>query len=375
MDKCESKILGIAILMFFVMTAGYAQEIVYSGTDEPPFEKYKLNFRGKIARHKPTLRDIIFLDNNGEILLACLEGKTRAQLEATGIQCLASQLQLLTDWSLLTVDKDVYETAIPIYGKEKATILRNFVAIQAEVLTEDIRPNMIRLSDELNKINGRRSTFTVLFTYIMHKKLWEMFEEAGFTSKHELSTEEPFWSGVVRAIYPPPDIDLGNLGLYGSNHMLHVFNYSEGGETWPGVKKSPGMQLLFSMWRDAGDDLKVDDRELQKSLAPFNLLDREGRLTVPNIQKSSEDDLYEMSIEIAEKIFARIEECLTPKVMHDIFGVDDQEYAVTIFYYELRISLLKKLRHLDALKGSFFFQNPDATTAEFGNLVIIHETK
>ena len=59
--------------------------------------------------------------------------------------------------------------------------------------------------------------------------------------------------------------------------------------------------MLFSMWRDAGEDLKVDDPDLQKSLAPFHLLEEEGKLALPIIQKSGEDDLYELSIEMAEK--------------------------------------------------------------------------
>lgn len=108
---------------FFVLIPLFAEPCLSQSSNQKiSLDKYRLLFRGAMTRTSPV--SILKLDNNLEILLACREGKTAEQLNASGIICLASQLRLLVDWKLLEQKQQIYKPAIPIIGEKKNGGLR-----------------------------------------------------------------------------------------------------------------------------------------------------------------------------------------------------------------------------------------------------------
>ena len=77
------------------------------------------------------------MDNNGEILLACVEPRIAEQLEMSGIQHLRSQLEFLRDWRLLEYDSasKTYRTTVHVYGPRAASAIRDTVGLAAADVT------------------------------------------------------------------------------------------------------------------------------------------------------------------------------------------------------------------------------------------------
>ena len=102
---------------------GCSRESQESQAEIPTLDVYDFVARGRMSRERgvrPT--DVARMDNNGEILLACLEPVSDEELESRGVKFLRSQLELLVDWNLLDYDaeNESYETTVNVFGVEKA---------------------------------------------------------------------------------------------------------------------------------------------------------------------------------------------------------------------------------------------------------------
>ena len=64
-------------------------------------------------------QNIINLDNNGDILLACISGKTIDQIKSMEINFTASQIRLLKDWRLIKEENKILKTTFPILNADK----------------------------------------------------------------------------------------------------------------------------------------------------------------------------------------------------------------------------------------------------------------
>jgi hypothetical protein len=112
--------LGWLVSCAVVGEVVFAEDTVRS---EPiGFNSYELSQFIVSAGQSP--QQVTKLDNNGELLLACIEGKTRDQLRAAGARFAESQVELLKTWRLLEEQDSVLRTAFPILGDESPRVFR-----------------------------------------------------------------------------------------------------------------------------------------------------------------------------------------------------------------------------------------------------------
>lgn len=89
-----------------------AQQATLPAESATCLSQYELICYCDMADESP--ENIIRLNNNGDILFATAQGKTREQLRAQGIAFAASQIELLKRWRLLTEEKGVLKAQVPI---------------------------------------------------------------------------------------------------------------------------------------------------------------------------------------------------------------------------------------------------------------------
>ena len=144
------------------------------------------------------------MDNNGDILQACVEPRTAEQLDASGIRHLRSQLELLRDWHLLEYDgaSKTYRTTVHVYGPRAASAIRDMVGPGAAEVTGKLDADPAALRRHLGETRREKSLFAVLYAYVLHGYSMSRFSEEIY-QKPQLSAERPFWNGYAWAISRP----------------------------------------------------------------------------------------------------------------------------------------------------------------------------
>ena len=169
---------------------------------------------------------IIKLDNNGQILLVCIPGKTIEQLKALNIPFTSSQIRLIKDWRLLRERNKVLKTTFPVFKIDKTKHLRNLMKESAIILGGNLEKDIISLKKELLLIGREKNIYTILFSYILNGLVWDGFKEKDVLSEREITIEKPFWNGVIWAVYPPRNFTCGTNTI-SDKGVKFIVNWSE----------------------------------------------------------------------------------------------------------------------------------------------------
>ena len=303
-------------------------------------EEYDFIVRGRMSRDRGIRPDqVALMDSNGEILIACAEAATAEQLKSAGIHFLQSQLELLVDWNLLEFENKgkTYRTTVHVYGKEKATAMRRHVQQAANELSVILKEDLVALKSYLDGINRENNLFAVLYAYILHSYSMDQFGEVIY-QKPQLSEKKPFWNGFAWAIYPIRKFDIGVLNLPVDGSRFFIIS--------PKTMPRPDFRQLLAFVKDAADDNKVDDPDLKKSLAPFNIFNEEGALTIPVFSEDWSANLENM----AKKVYAKTAELADSEEIKNILMMENSARTAMFVHYELRYAFLKSLLEQGVLR-------------------------
>lgn len=328
-------------------------------------DEYDLVARGKMSQARGTRPDqIARMDNNGEILMACLEAKTADELKSSGIKFLQSQLELLVDWDLLEYDRrnKTYKTAIHVYGSEKASIIRQYVSASVEQLADLLNADMVSLKSHLARINREKSLFAILYAYVLHSYSMGKYREE-ISRKPQLSAEHPFWNGYAWAIYPIRKFNTSVTFMPAKGNQYFFVSAT----TVPKID----FQKMNSLVKDVAMDDRVDDPELKKSLSAFGIIDPEGNLTIPVFEIAWSTKLENM----AKQVYAKTIELADSEGMKKILGMATQAQAAMFLHYEIRYAFLKYLLEKGVIKAPVDFKNADNNSpSDVKNLVFLMKT-
>jgi len=352
-------------ILFFILAAClfqplFPQDSQKSKTASPSFNEYQFVARGKMSRQRRARPDqIVRMDNNGEILLACIKPQSTDQLKARGIKFFQSQLELLIDWNLLVFNRkdNTYKTTIHIYGPEKASAIRSHVHSAVLRLASALNTDLLSLKSFLEKTHQEKSLFTILYAYILHDYSMGQFGPEIY-QKPQLTADIPFWNGFAWAIYPIKKFNTGVTALPAKDKK--VFFVSS-----PAVS-GPGFQRLLSFVKDVSVDDKVDDPELIKTCSAFGLCDDQGELTIPILEGEWAAKLENM----AKQVYAQTVELADSLEMQEILNMATQAHATMFLHYELRYAVLSLLLETGFMKTPIDFENADNNApSDNGNLV------
>jgi len=323
-----------------------------------------------ISSSGPTPRNVIDLDNNGQILLVCVAGTTRGQLQASGLAFAESQIHLLKTWRLLRENDGVLRTAFPILQGHDAQRLRSHSSGVAAVLGRDLEPDVAKLVSQLEAVGRRDNAYTILFSYALDDLAWRRFREGGRLRERVLTADAPFWAGEVWAIYPPRDLAMGTNSISEKGVSLKV-SWTERAipRMLPFVADLPTLVRLFEDYVNKG---RVEDIRARTVFAPFHLFDAAGRLTVPVIDAAANDSLHQSSEVISAAIAEKLPTLLDLDGLTAEFKFRDGEQALVVFYHELMWDLMDYWESKGIIRRPAAFVNPaSASAADIAALVFV----
>jgi hypothetical protein len=352
------------ILIFLFVVPTYAQQDL-----EPKvgFKDYVLH---QYIRARVPPQSILDMDNNGDIILACISKKTMDQLSSQGIPCTESQLFLLKTFDLLREKDDAFEVAFPILDRSRTMLLRDYSLKAVPKLAEALKADIVQLADVLKSSKREKNIYTILFAYVLDHLVWVQFENNHLSTKQELSLENPFWGGEVWASYPPREFSCGTNTIAEKGIQLKV-NWSESviPKMIPFVADWKNFGRMFDDYVDKG---RVVDAQAKKVFAPFNLFDDSGNFTIPVIEEKSENPLYGLCLTIAAKTAEQVPGIIDLDEITERFGFRDKKQAMVIIYHELMWDLLDELAKQGIIRQPVAFSDPKNTESkDIADLVFI----
>lgn len=356
----------LLISCFILGNAVLAQEV--GKPQSVTFESY--DFSQFISSAGQSPQQIIKLDNNGEILLACMGGKTREQLKAAGIKFAESQLELFKTLRLLEENETVLKTAFPILNAQMSQRLRKASQAAVPAMSRQLEPNVLKLAAILDQNGRKKNTYTILFSYILDNLVWDKFKERHLLEPRVITAEMPFWAGEVWATYPPRTFAMGTNTISDQGVSLHV-NWTE--RTIP--KMAPfvaDFKTFLQMFRDYVKLGRVENAQAIKVFAPYDLFDQTGRFTVPVISAESSDPLHQLSEELARQVAEKLPALLDLNSLTKEFGFRDNKQTLVIIYHEWMWDLMDHLESKGIVQKPVAFAAPErAKPSDIADLVFI----
>lgn len=344
----------VLILFVFLSQPIHPQDSQKTEVAPSKLSEYHFVVRGKMSGQRVARPEqIAQMDNNGEILLACKEAITTDQLNSLGIKFIQSQMELLTDWNLLTFDRKTkaYTTTIHIYGPEKAASIRQQVQSALVRLANALSADLASLKSHLEQLNSEKNLFSLLYAYILHDYSMRQFGEDIYR-KPQLSAEKPFWNGFAWAIYPIRRFDIGVFTLPGQENRFFFIS----SDAVPG----PDYQQTMALVKDVTADSKVDDPELAKTLSEFGLCDAQGELTFLSL-----DSDWTLKLEnMAKKVYVETILLADSPEMKTILGMETRAQAAMFLHYELRYAFLNHALENGIIEAPIDFDNANNNKPE-----------
>jgi hypothetical protein len=325
-------------------------------------DEYDVVARGKMSQDRGIRpAQIARMDNNGEILFACVEAKTVGQLISIGIKYQQSQMELLVDWNLLEYDRKnkTYRTTIHVYTEEKAAVLRRQVSTGVIQLAATLNVDLASLKSHLVRIEREKSMFAILYAYVLHSYAMNQFGKEIY-QEPQLSEENPFWNGYAWAIYPVKKFPTSVFFMPVEGNQFFFVSAA-------GVPRLNFRQITAFV-KDVSSDSSIDDLELKKSLSAFDLCDDTGKLNIPIFEREWATKLENM----AKTVYAKTIELADSEEMKDILGMETQAQACMFLHYEIRYAFLNYLLEQKMIQAPVDFKNADNNSpADVRNLVFL----
>lgn len=311
---------------------------------------------------------IIRLDNNAEILAACTDGKTAAQLEELGVSFTESQLVLLRHYRLLERTGGVHKTAFTVLDPASTARLRTLMREKAAETAPQLRGDVAALKSALATDGREGSSYTILFSYVLDGMVWDRFADRGL--KTQMAAEQPLWDGVLWMLSPPRPFRSGTNSITKgqSTFKLH----------WSDAAREQLMPLLgnWGMCRRMAVEIltsgRVASRNLRDTYRAFGIFDAQGRSLLPVIHERAENPLFAASSRLADQTAqAFLDSVDLDRLMRE-FDLPDKRTAVVIGYHEWMWELIDELERTSLVRRPLLFSHPsEAPKARVGELMFL----
>ena len=312
-------------------------------------------------------------DNNWEILLFCLGGKTRAQLLERKIDFTESQLMLLEAMGFLESVEDAgtkkLVTTLPILGFSEKKALIQKVRDLAVAFEPEFRDDVARLKEILAKNGHEEYLFSILFSAVVDGIVWFPFRAQGLVKEFALDQDRPLFDGVYWVYYPKRDFRCGTNIAMGDDAFM-ILNWSDG----PGRKIQEVFHWdnLYALRDEFLEHGRVADEELQSELVPYGVVDDSGNFIVPIIEMNPDDQIFPICQSMAAKIVGFIGQHLALDKLQEEFGFADKEKAFVVAYHEWMWELMEHLDVQGLVRKPLAFSAPEkAGPEDIGKLFFI----
>lgn len=372
MKKYKIFCLGIGLLF---LCLGHCKVTEKSETNEnypADFTAYEfLRYSGGQEIFSPD--KIVSSDNNWEILLFCLGGKTREKLKERGMDFTESQLMLLNAMGFLEYVDDVgtekLVTTLPILGFSEKKALIQKVRGLARAIEPHLRDDIKTLKETLLGRGWEEYTYSILFSAVVDGVVWFPFRAQGFVKEFALDQARPLFDGVYWAYYPKRDFRCGtNIAL--GEDVFMILNWSDG--PMKKIQEVFHWDNLYALRDEFLEHGRIADEELNSELIPYGIVNDNGNFTVPIIEMNPDDQIFPICQSMAAKIVGFIGQNLDLDKLQEEFGFADKEKAFVVAYHEWMWELMEHLDAQGIVNKPLAFSDPEkAGPEDIGKLFFI----
>jgi hypothetical protein len=348
------------IAAFFVLSA-----ITFQSDRDT--HKVELSCFCKTSGQSP--ENIVRLDNNLQILLASRSPATRDDLKRANIAFNESQIQLLKEWTLLDETNDRLLTKVTLLTEEQTKSFRSEMRAHSTRVAADVGPAVARFVASLRTIHREKTSYTLVFSYVLDDLVWKEFEKSTRIHPRKLESDRMFWTGVLWGVVPPREFEAGTNTVSEQGVALKI-NWS------PAVlpRFGPFLQsehliALFDQLRKFG---RIADPGVRQTFAPYSIADADGKFTVPTIHQRSGDALNDEALAVAAAVAESTVHHIDVPQIKKSYGFRSDEEALIVSYHEIMWELMDALERQGLLQRPLAFSRPkDATPGDIGDLVFI----
>ena len=280
------------------------------------------------ARRTP--HAVIRLDRNGRLLHAARHGISRGALREQGLLVADSQLVLLRDLGLATIDGEQVRTTFPILDPLTMTAVRAALRDEAARLVTSWDAELAAIHRLLSDRALRSHAFALVFGYVLDGMLWTLLRYRRAVPDTTLTLEQPYWRGAFWALWPPRPASAGTNELRTASARLVM--------TW-----TPATAAAFD--RIAADpalaaDVLAHGKRVVRGAAEIQSAQLQGTTPadtwrVPAIRTGVDGPLAQAGGRIALAIEASLASVTGLEATLHAAGVDDPKVATVILAHEL----------------------------------------
>jgi hypothetical protein len=368
------KILHICICILFLglNTCKVTEKNKISENYPSDITQYEfLSYAGGQAIFQPY--KIISSDNNWQILLSCLGGKTREELQENGINFTESQLMLLKAMGFINIVKgsepEKLITTLPILGlSEKQALIQKVKSLVTEIEPE-LRDDIEKLKEALAKKGYEDTLFSILFSAVVDGIVWFPFRAQGFVKEFALDQDRPLFDGVYWAYYPKRDFRCGtNIAL--GDDVFMMLNWSDGPRKK--IQEVFNWDNLYALRDEYLKHGRIADEELKSKLIPYGVVNDNGDFIVPIIEMKPDDQIFLICQSLGTKVVGFIAQRLDLEKLQKEFGFSDRERAFVVAYHEWMWELMEYLVEQGLVRKPLAFSHPEeAGPKDIGKLFFI----
>jgi hypothetical protein len=361
-------ILLVVGLFLTVINCSDQQKFINENNYPTDVDQYEfLRFSGGQEIVSPD--KVVHADNNWEILLSCLEAKTKKELQDKNIKVTDSQLMLLKAMKFIDYDDKTIKTTMPILGaEEKRSLISNLQKL-AQDMEPDLRDDIHQLKEILTSQGYPDHMFSGLFSCVVDGLVWFPFRAQGLVNEFSLSQERPLFDGVYWAYHPKRDFRGGSNIAMGKETLV-VLNWSDGPQEK--IQKVFHWENLYSIQKQLDQYGRVVDQDLINQLLPYKVVDLKGRMTVPVIEMKMDDPLFPICQSLALKIVSFMNQNLDLETLQTDYGLPDKEAAFVVAYHEWMWEFMEYISEKDLIDKPLAFKQPElAKKKDIGKLLFV----
>jgi len=316
---------------------------------------------------------VVSADNNWDILLACLGGKTREELQGGGVGFTESQLMLLKAMGFLEfvkgADPERLLTVMPILGvSEKRALIKKAGDLAGEIEPE-LRDEIEKLKEALARKGYEERLFSVLFSAVVDGIVWFSFMEQGFVNAFALDRDRPLFDGIYWAGYPRRDFRCGTNIAVGDDVFM-ILNWSDG--PMKKIQEAFHWDNLYALRDEFLAHGKVADEKLLSGLMPYGIVDDGGKFICPIIEMEESDAVFSTCRSLAAKIVEFMGRKLDLEKLRREFGFSSKEKAFVVVYHEWMWEFMERLVRRGLVRKPLAFSSPErAEPKDIGKLFFI----
>jgi hypothetical protein len=369
--RCCIKIFGIGLLLTMINCT--RNQKITSVDDYPSdIDQYEfLRYSGGQEVISPDR--VVNADNNWDILLACLGGKTWTELKKAGVNATESQLMLLNAMRFIDykeeLKSDTMTTTLPILGRNKKQLLIREVREFAEQIEPELREDIQNLKKTLTGNGYEDCIFSVLFSCVVDGLVWFPFRAQGLVSEFTLSEQRPLFDGVYWSYYPKRDFRCGTNIALGENIFI-IVNWSDGPQEK--IQKVFNWKNLRSMHDQLVQSGRIVEEDLKQQLMPYRVIEQNGKPIVPVIEMKMDDPVFSVCQAMAAKIVRFMAGHLDLDRIRTEYGFPDKETAFVVVYHEWMWEFMEYLVEKGIVEKPEAFERPEeAEAGDIGKLLFI----